>query len=134
MLRLLGSDHMKYTDVPAILNYTRNVYYIGNLEFAKLTPGEAHFYNLDGDEIEKQTTEIKWDAEAAEKGGFEHFMMKEIHEQPKAVQDTLNSVIKNGAIDLSSVEITEDEIKNFEQIYICLLYTSVSATMKRHTL
>ena len=71
---------------------------------------------LNGDEIEKQTTEIKWNAEAAEKGGFEHFMMKEIHEQPKAVQDTLNSVIKNGAIDLSSVEITEDEIKNFEQM------------------
>lgn len=99
------------------MKYTRNVYYIGNLEFARLVPGEAHFYNLDGDEIEKQTTEIKWDAEAAEKGGFEHFMMKEIHEQPKAVQDTLNSVIKNGTIDLSSVEITEDEIKNFEQIY-----------------
>ena len=94
------------------------MYYIGNLEFAKLTPGEAHFYDLNGDEIEKQTTEIKWDAEAAEKGGFEHFMMKEIHEQPKAVQDTLNSVIKDGAIDLSSVEITEEEIKNFEQIYI----------------
>ena len=106
------------SDVPAILKYTRNVYYIGNLEFAKLTPGEAHFYNLDGDEIEKQATEIKWDAEAAEKGGFEHFMMKEIHEQPKAVQDTLNSVIKDGTIDLSSVEITEEETKNFEQIYI----------------
>ena len=106
------------SDVPAILKYTCNVYYIGNLEFAKLTPGEAHFYDLNGDEIEKQTTEIKWDAEAAEKGGFEHFMMKEIHEQPKAVQDTLNSVIKNDVIDLSSVEITEDEIKNFEQIYI----------------
>ena len=106
------------SDVPAILKYTRNVYYIGNLEFARLVPGEAHFYDLNGDEIEKQTTEIKWDAEAAEKGGFEHFMMKEIHEQPKAVQDTLNSVIKDGAIDLSSVEITEDEIKNFEQIYI----------------
>lgn len=100
------------------MKYTRNVYYIGNLEFARLVPGEAHFYNLDGDEIEKQTTEIKWDAEAAEKGGFEHFMMKEIHEQPKAVQDTFDSVIKNGTIDLSSVEITEDEIKNFEQIYI----------------
>ncbi|SCH39654.1 Glucosamine--fructose-6-phosphate aminotransferase [isomerizing] [uncultured Coprococcus sp.] len=117
----LTADHaykVGRSDVPAILKYTRNVYYIGNLEFAKLVPGEAHFYNLDGDEIEKQTTEIKWDAEAAEKGGFEHFMMKEIHEQPKAVQDTLNSVIKNGAIDLSSVEITEDEIKNFEQIYI----------------
>ena len=106
------------SDVPAILKYTRNVYYIGNLEFAKLTPGEAHFYNLDGDEIEKQTTEIKWDAEAAEKAGFEHFMMKEIHEQPKAVQDTLNSVIKDGRIDFEAVGIPEDEIKGFEQIYI----------------
>ena len=90
----------------------------GETYVASDVPGEAHFYFLVGDEIEKQTTEIKWDAEAAEKGGFEHFMMKEIHEQPKAVQDTLNSVIKNGDIDLSSVEITEDEIKNFEQIYI----------------
>ena len=106
------------SDVPAILKYTRNVYYIGNLEFARLTPGEAHFFNLDGDEIEKQTTEIKWDAEAAEKAGFEHFMMKEIHEQPKAVQDTLGSVIKNNCIDLSSVGITEEEIQKFEQIYI----------------
>lgn len=106
------------SDVPAILKYTRNVYYIGNLEFARLTPGEAHFFNLDGDEIEKQTTEIKWDAEAAEKAGFEHFMMKEIHEQPKAVQDTLSSVIKNNGIDLSSVEITEEEIQQFEQVYI----------------
>ena len=112
MQTVVGSDDR------AILKYTRNVYYIGNLEFAKLTPGEAHFYDLNGDEIEKQTTEIKWDAEAAEKGGFEHFMMKEIHEQPKAVQDTLNSVIKDRTIDLSGVEITEEEIKNFEQIYI----------------
>ncbi len=106
------------SDVPAILKYTRNVYYIGNLEFAKLTPGEAHFYNLDGDEIEKQTTEINGMQKRRGKGGFEHFMMKEIHEQPKAVQDTLNSVIKDGAIELSGVEITEDEIKNVEQIYI----------------
>ena len=80
--------------------------------------GEAHFYNLDGDEIEKQTTEIKWNAEAAEKAGFEHFMMKEIHEQPKAVKDTLGSVIKDNCIDLSSVELTEDEILGFDQIYI----------------
>ena len=106
------------SDVPAILKYTRNVYYIGNLEFAKLTPGEAHFYNLDGDEIEKQTTEIKWDAEAAEKAGFEHFMMKEIHEQPKAVKDTLSSVIQGDTIDLSAVPLTDEEIKRYEQIYI----------------
>lgn len=106
------------SDVPAILKYTRNVYYIGNLELARLMPGEAHFFNLDGDEIEKQTTEIKWDAKAAEKAGFEHFMMKEIHEQPKAVKDTLGYVIKNNYIDLSSVEITEEEIRKIEQVYI----------------
>ena len=106
------------SDVPAILKYTRNVYYIGNLEMARVKKGEVTFYNLDGDEIEKELKTIEWDAEAAEKAGYEHFMMKEIHEQPKAVQDTLNSVFRNGAIDLSSVEIREEEIKNFEQIYI----------------
>ena len=106
------------SDVPAILKYTRNVYYIGNFEFAKLTPGAAHFYDLNGDEIKKETTEINWDAEAAEKAGYEHFMIKEIHEQPKAVSDTLNSVIKDGKIGLSVVGLTEDEIKSIEQVYI----------------
>ena len=106
------------SDVPAILKYTRNVYYIGNLEFARLTPGEVHFYNLDGDELEKETVEIQWDAEAAEKAGFEHFMMKEIYEQPKAVQDTLNAVIKDGRIDLSAVGLTDEEIKETEMIYV----------------
>lgn len=106
------------SDVPAILKFTRNVYYIGNLEIAKLQKGEVNFYNLDGDEIQKELTEIKWDAEAAEKGGFEHFMMKEIHEQPKAVQDTLNSVVKDGKIDFSNLGITEEEIQSYSQIHI----------------
>ena len=106
------------SDVPAILKYTRNVYYIGNMEMARVRKGEITFYNLDGDEIEKELKTIDWNAEAAEKAGYEHFMMKEIHEQPKAVQDTLSSVIKNNCIDLSSVEITEEEIQQFEQIYI----------------
>ena len=106
------------SDVPAILKYTRNVYYIGNLEFAKLTPGEAHFYNLDGDEIEKETTEIKWDAEAAEKAGFEHFMMKEIHEQPKAVADTLNSVIREDKLDLTEIGLDDERIRSISQVYI----------------
>ena len=106
------------SDVPAILKYSRNVYYIDNLEFARLTPGEAHFYNLNGDEVQKETVEIKWDAEAAEKAGYEHFMMKEIHEQPKAVSDTLNSVIKDGRIDLSAVGLTDAEIKEIDQVYI----------------
>ena len=105
------------SDVPAILKYTRSVYYLGNLEMARLTPGEVHFYNLDGEEIEKKLTEIKWDAEAAEKGGFEHFMMKEIHEQPRAVEDTLNSVVKDGRIDLSAVGLSQEEIRSISQIY-----------------
>ena len=82
------------SDVPAILDKTRNVYYIGNLEIAELSKDEVHFYNIDREEISKDMVEIKWDAESAEKGGYEHFMLKEIHEQPKAVQDTLSSVIK----------------------------------------
>ena len=106
------------SDVPAILKHTRNVYYIGNLEMARLTPGHAVFYNLDGDEITKELVEIKWDTEAAEKGGFEHFMMKEIHEQPKAVKDTLASIVTDGRIDLASVGITEEEIKRISHIYI----------------
>ena len=106
------------SDVPAILKYTRQVYYIGNHEFARLLPGEAHFYNLNGDEIAKETTRIDWDAEAAEKAGFEHFMMKEIHEQPKAVADTLHSVAKDGTIDLSAVGLTEEEIRGTSQIVI----------------
>ena len=106
------------SDVPAILKYTRNVYYIGNMEIGRLADGHATFYNLDGDEIEKAPVEITWDAEAAEKGGFEHFMMKEIHEQPKAIADTLGSVIKDGKIDLSVVGLTDEDIKNTSQIYI----------------
>ncbi len=105
------------SDVPAILKYTRNVYYIGNLEMARVTPGNITFFNIDGEEIHKDITEIKWDAEAAEKGGYEHFMMKEIHEQPKAVKDTMNSVIKNGEIDFSSVGLTEDLINSTERIH-----------------
>ena len=106
------------SDVPAILKYTRNVYYIGNMEMCRLQKGSVTFYNLDGDEIEKDPVEIQWDAEAAEKAGFEHFMMKEIHEQPKAVRDTVNSVVRDGKIDLGGVGITEEEIQKLQQIYI----------------
>ena len=106
------------SDVPVILKYTRNVYYIGNMEIAKLGDRKAVFYNLDGDEIEKELVEIKWDAQAAEKGGFEHFMMKEIHEQPRAILDTLNSKLKDGKIDLSDVGLSDEDIKRISHIYI----------------
>ena len=106
------------SDVPAILKYTRTVYYIGNLEIGCLKQGQVTFYNIDGEEIQKDSVQIEWDAEAAEKDGFEHFMMKEIHEQPRAVADTLNSVVKEGRLDLSEVGLTEDEMKKVSQIYI----------------
>lgn len=106
------------SDVPAILSFSRNVYYIDNLEMAKLGNGEVHFYNLDGDEVAKEITEIKWDAQAAEKDGYEHFMMKEIHEQPRAVKDTLGAVVKNGKIDFESIGLSEEEMKSYSQIHI----------------
>lgn len=106
------------SDVPAILKHTRTVYYIGNLEMARLTPGEVQFYNIDGDEIEKQSTEITWDDEAAEKGGYAHFMLKEIHEQPRAVADTVASAVKDGRIDLSSVGLSREELQKTGQIII----------------
>ena len=106
------------SDVPAILKYTRQVCYIGNLEVARLVPGAVTFYDLNGDEVRHDTTEITWDAEAAEKGGYEHFMIKEIHEQPAAVRDTLNSVLKDDRIDLSAAGLTEELIRSVSAIRI----------------
>jgi glucosamine--fructose-6-phosphate aminotransferase (isomerizing) len=106
------------SDVPAILNYTNKVYYIGNLEMGRLSPGKAVFYDLNGDEIEKEQVEITFSAEAADKAGYEHFMMKEINEQPKAVQDTLDYAIENGRINLGKIGITDEIIKEITQIHI----------------
>ncbi|MDE7105204.1 MAG: glutamine--fructose-6-phosphate transaminase (isomerizing) [Ruminococcus sp.] len=106
------------SDVPAILKYTRNVYYIGNMEIAKLEKGNVTFYDIDQEEIHKELVEIKWDAEAAEKGGYEHFMLKEIHEQPKVIKDTINSVVKDGKICFSEIGIDDEEMQKTKQIYI----------------
>ena len=106
------------SDVPAILDRTRNVYYIGNMEIAELGKDEIHFYNIDREETHKDMVEIKWDAESAEKGGYEHFMLKEIHEQPKAVQDTVGAYVKDGQIDLSEVGLTCEMLAGLERIYI----------------
>lgn len=113
-----GDASFVASDASAILKYTRHVYYIGNLEMAKLSDGEVHFYNLNGDEIEKPLMEVQWDAESAEKGGYEHFMMKEIHEQPKAIIDTANVVLKDGMVDLSVIGMDEKVLGDIDQIYI----------------
>lgn len=106
------------SDVPAILKYTRNVYYIDNMEIAKLEKGAVSFYNIDREEIQKELVEIKWDAAAAEKGGYEHFMLKEIHEQPKVIRDTINSVVNDGKICFSEIGLIDEEMQKINQIYI----------------
>ena len=106
------------SDVPAILDKTRNVYYIGNHEIAELSQDEIHFYNIDREETQKEQVEIKWDAESAEKGGYEHFMLKEIHEQPRAVRDTIGAYVKDGKIDLSETGLTDEKLQEIERIYI----------------
>ena len=98
--------HMIASDVPAVLQYTRKVVYIDNLEIACLTRGEMHVYNIDCEEIEKPVAEIRWDAAAAEKDGYEHFMMKEIHEQPRAVRDTLSPRIKEAEDGTRSIDLS----------------------------
>lgn len=118
IIGITGGETYVASDVPAVLKYTRNVYYIGNMEIAKLTKGTATFYNIDREEIEKELVEIKWDAAAAEKGGYEHFMLKEIHEQPKVIRDTINSVVKNGRIDFGEHGLTDEEMQEIQQIYI----------------
>ena len=106
------------SDVPAILKYTRDIYYIDNLQSVRILPGEAHFFDLNGDEVEMESTHITWDAAAAEKGGYEHFMIKEIHEQPDAVRDTLASVIKDDRVDLSVSGLTPDVLKDISEVHI----------------
>ena len=106
------------SDVPALLQHTRDVYYIDNHQSARLLPGEAHFFDLNGDEVQLPLTHVTWSAEAAQKGGYEHFMIKEIHEQPRAVRDTLNSLVRDGRIDLSAVGVSDEQLAAVESVEI----------------
>ena len=118
VLGIADGESYLASDVPAILSYTRTVYFIENLEVARLTPGTVTFYDLNGDTVEHETTEITWDAKAAEKGGYEHFMLKEIHEQPAAVRDTLNSVLKDGKLDFSESGLTDELLADVSSVHI----------------
>ena len=106
------------SDVPAIMNHTRNIYYIGNMELGRLTRDGITFYNLDGDEIQKEMQTVEWDAASAEKGGYEHFMIKEIHEQPKAIRDTMNAYVKDGALRLDALKLEQGALGKLDRLYI----------------
>ena len=113
-----GDGAIIASDVPALLKYTRTVYYIDNMEIARMTPDSIEFFNVDREPVQREAATIEWDAEAAEKGGYEHFMMKEIHEQPAAVRDTLSPRIKDGCIDLSELSLDEEAIRRVRRLYI----------------
>ena len=114
------TDHESYlaSDVTAVLSHTRRVFYIGNHQSARLLPGEAHFFDLNGDEIRIPESEVTWDAEGAEKGGYAHFMMKEIHEQPAAVRNTIKSVLNGNDIDFTSAGLTEEVLRDIESVEV----------------
>ena len=102
------------SDVSAILNHTQNVYFMEDLEFARLTADGVSFYNAQGARVERQITQIAWSAQAMEKGGYRHFMRKEIHEQPQAVEKTLQCLLEKGKGNL----FKDEEMRNFKQIYV----------------
>ena len=116
------SGNLIASDVPAILDQTKSVYYLENMEIAELTEQELRFYNIDLEPQEKEASEITWEAAAAEKGGYAHFMIKEIHEQPRAVGDTIFAYLKEGesgmAIRLADAGLTDEFLSRVERIYI----------------
>lgn len=106
------------SDVPAILRYTRTVYFVDEQEIVRLEADHMHFYTMDEEEIEKKATTIEWDANAAEKAGYEHFMLKEMYEQPKTVTDTLTPRLKKDRIEIEELGLSDDEIRQIRKIHI----------------
>lgn len=125
----LGQDEFFIaSDVPAILNHTRDVYYLNDKEFVVLTKKGVTVINGDKEVIKKEVHHVTWNADAAEKGGFEHFMIKEIHEQPKAIRDTMTSRIAAGKpITLDKISLTKEDMDKIERIYIVACGTAYHA-------
>ena len=106
------------SDVPAVLKYTRDVFFIENEEIVRMTRDTMEFFNVDEEPIEKESVRIEWDVNAAEKGGYEHFMLKEMYEQPKAITDTFSPRIKDGKIMIDELNMTDEEIQKIQKITI----------------
>lgn len=125
----LGKDEFFIaSDIPAILNYTRDIYLLNDKEFVVITKDGVKLLSEDGEEITKDIYHVTWNADAAEKGGYEHFMIKEIHEQPKAIRDTMTSRIVPGKpIALDKITITKEQLANIDRVYIVACGTAYHA-------
>ncbi len=117
------------SDVPAILKYTRKIYYVDNQEIVRLRADHMHFYTVDEDEIKKEPVTIDWDSNAAEKAGYEHFMLKEMYEQPKTVTDTLSPRIKDNDIVIDELNMSDEELKAIRKIHIVACGSAYHAGM-----
>lgn len=117
------------SDVPAVLKYTRNVFYMENEEIACLSKENIRFYNIDGDELKKESVAIEWDIDAAEKGGYEHFMLKEIYEQPRAVRDTLSPRLREDDVVIEELGMSDEEILAVRKITIVACGSAYHAGM-----
>ena len=106
------------SDVPAVLKYTRDVFFIENEEIVRMTGQDMEFFTVDEEPLEKESTRIEWDVNAAEKGGYEHFMLKEMYEQPKAITDTFSPRIKDGKIVIEELNMSDEDIKAIKKIMI----------------
>ena len=124
----LGQDeNFVASDIPAILEYTRDIYILEDKEVAIITKDDVKVFNSLGAPVNKEVFKVNWDVEAAEKGGYEHFMMKEMYEEPKVIRDTINPRIKNGELVLDSIKLTEEDVKGIDKIYIVACGTAYHA-------
>lgn len=117
------------SDVPAVLKYTRDVYFIENEEIVRLTEQDMEFFTVDEEPLQKKPVHIDWDADAAEKGGYEHFMLKEMYEQPKAIAETFSPRIKDGQIVIEELGMNDEEIRAVSKIVIVACGSAYHAGM-----
>ncbi len=122
-------EYFAASDVTAFLNHTKEVIFVNDMELVSIRPGELDFYDLDGKRLEKQTSTIEWDIEAAEKAGYEHFMLKEIHEQATSIHETFSGKISelDGSITLDELTLCAEDIKGIDRIDIVACGTSWNA-------
>lgn len=122
------------SDIPAILNHTRNIYILNDGEMVVLTEGEVKVTDFQGNPVTKEVYEVKWDAVAAEKGGYDHFMLKEIHEQPRAIKDTMTGRLEEQSVVLQEVDLTAEEVAKINKIFIVACGTAWHAGLVGKTL